>query len=151
MEEHVGEVIRRHRGELGLTQEQLAERAGIAATSVVRLENGDVDRPRASTLTKIAEALGIKPTELLRFVSDTRPPARVEAAPAGPFTAVYERDGDWWIGYVEELPGANAQSETLEECRESLREAVELVLEANRELTRREFEGRDVVREPIGA
>jgi predicted RNase H-like HicB family nuclease len=68
-----------------------------------------------------------------------------------PFTAVFERDGEWWIGYVEELPGANAQGESLQECRESLREAVSLVLETNRELTRREFEGRDVVREPMGA
>ncbi|HEY7985244.1 MAG TPA: type II toxin-antitoxin system HicB family antitoxin [Ktedonobacterales bacterium] len=47
------------------------------------------------------------------------------------FTAVYERDGNWWIGYVEELPGANTQGATLEETRENLREAVELMLEAN--------------------
>ncbi len=65
------------------------------------------------------------------------------------FTAVFEQDGDWWIGYVEELPGANTQGATLEEARENLQEAVQLVLEANRELTRRETEGKDVVREPI--
>ncbi|MGH3086282.1 MAG: type II toxin-antitoxin system HicB family antitoxin, partial [Rubrobacteraceae bacterium] len=58
------------------------------------------------------------------------------------FHAVYEQDGDWWLGYVEELPGANSQERSLEECRESLREAVTLVLEANRELTRTEFEDR---------
>ena len=52
------------------------------------------------------------------------------------FTAVFERDGDWWIGYVEELPGANTQERTLEEARENLKEAVALVIEANRELTR---------------
>ena len=50
------------------------------------------------------------------------------------FTAVFERDGDWWIAYVEELPGANTQGKTLEEARENLKESVALVLEANREL-----------------
>lgn len=65
------------------------------------------------------------------------------------FTAVFERDGDWWIGYVEELPGANTQGRTLDEARENLKEAVSLVIEANRELARRETEGRDVVREEL--
>ena len=50
----------------------------------------------------------------------------------GKLTAVFERDGQWWIGYVEELPGANTQGETLEEARENLVEAVQLVVEANR-------------------
>ena len=52
------------------------------------------------------------------------------------FTAVFDRDGAWWIGYVDELPGANTQGRTLGEARENLREAVALVLEANRELDR---------------
>lgn len=50
------------------------------------------------------------------------------------FTAVYEKADGWYIGYVEELPGANTQGKTLEECRENLREAVGLILAANREL-----------------
>jgi len=54
------------------------------------------------------------------------------------FTAVFEQQGEWWIGYVEELPGANTQGRTLEEARENLREAVQLIIEANRELARRE-------------
>lgn len=148
MEEHVGQVIRRRRGELELTQEQLAEGAGIAPTSVVRLENGEIERPRASTLIKLAGALGINPGELTRFVGTVHRPTAA-AGDVGPFTAVFERDGEWWIGYIEELPGANAQEKTLEEARESLREAVSDVLEANRELTRTEFEGREVVREPL--
>lgn len=65
------------------------------------------------------------------------------------FTAVFERDGDWWIGYTEELPGANTQGATLEEARTNLREAVELVIEANRELARRESAGKAVIREPL--
>lgn len=54
------------------------------------------------------------------------------------FTAVFEQDGDWWIGYVEELPGANTQGHTIEEARENLIEAVQLIIEANRELARRD-------------
>ena len=54
----------------------------------------------------------------------------------GKFTAVYEEDGDWWIAYVEELPGANTQGRTLDEARENLKEAVELVIQSNRELAR---------------
>lgn len=54
------------------------------------------------------------------------------------FTAVFERAGEWWTGYVEELPGANTQGRTLEEARENLKEAVQLVVAANRELARRE-------------
>ncbi len=65
------------------------------------------------------------------------------------FTAVFEQDGNRWIGYVEELPGANTQGETLEEARDNLREAVQLILEANRELARREAEGKDAIREEL--
>jgi predicted RNase H-like HicB family nuclease len=52
------------------------------------------------------------------------------------FTAVFQQEGGWWICYVEELPGANTQGRTLEEARENLKEAVSLILKANRKLTR---------------
>jgi predicted RNase H-like HicB family nuclease len=55
------------------------------------------------------------------------------------FTAVFERDGDWWVGYVEELPGANTQGATLEEARENLKEAVALLLEAGRDITEKRW------------
>ena len=48
------------------------------------------------------------------------------------FTAVIERDGDWYIGYCPEIPGANGQGQTLAECRESIVQAVELILEDRR-------------------
>jgi len=64
-------------------------------------------------------------------------------------TAVFEQDGDWWIGYVEELPGANTQGETLEEARTNLHEALQLVIEANRDLARRAIAGRSVIREDL--
>ena len=62
------------------------------------------------------------------------------------FTAVFEQEGEWWIGYVEELPGVNTQGQTLEEARENLKEAVQLIIEANQELARRETEGRYSIR-----
>jgi transcriptional regulator with XRE-family HTH domain len=148
--EYVGQLIRYHRGRLGLTQEELAEKARVSPATVVRMEAGQIERPRIATLQSFAGALGVDPAEFLQLAARApdEHPEPVEAS-GGTFTAVYQRDGDWWIGYVEELPGANAQERTLEEARESLREAVSDVLEANRELTRTEFEGRDVVREPL--
>ncbi len=65
------------------------------------------------------------------------------------FTAVFEKDGDWWVAYVEELPGACTQGATLEEARENLKEAVQLILEANRELAEKEIAGKQVVKERI--
>jgi transcriptional regulator with XRE-family HTH domain len=146
----IGDTIRFHRGRCEWSQEQLAEKARMAPTSIVRLENGEIERPRIVTLNKIAEALEIDPRELTSFLlrNPPREPS-VEEPIRCTFAAVYQRDGEWWTGYVEELPGANAQERTLQEARESLREAVSDVLEANRELTRTEFEGRDVVREPL--
>ena len=52
------------------------------------------------------------------------------------FTAVFQKVPEGYIGYVEELPGANTQGKTLAEARENLEEAVELVLEANRQLAK---------------
>jgi predicted RNase H-like HicB family nuclease len=65
------------------------------------------------------------------------------------FTGVFEKLGDWYIGYVEELPGANTQGRTLEEARENLREAVQLILMSNRELAENELSGKEVIREEI--
>lgn len=65
------------------------------------------------------------------------------------FTAVFEQDGEWWVAWVEELPGANTQGATLEEARENLKEAVQLIIEANRELARRETQGKSVIREDL--
>jgi len=64
-------------------------------------------------------------------------------------TAVYMKVPEGYIAFVEELPGANTQGDTLEEARENLREAVEMVLEANRELANRSLSGQTVTREPF--
>lgn len=65
------------------------------------------------------------------------------------FTAVFEQINEWYIGYVQELPGANVQERTLEEARESLREVIELILMSNRELAEQELTGKNVIREQI--
>jgi predicted RNase H-like HicB family nuclease len=45
------------------------------------------------------------------------------------FTAIYEKGEKYYIGYCPEIPGANGQGETIEECRESLKEAIKLILQ----------------------
>jgi predicted RNase H-like HicB family nuclease len=64
-------------------------------------------------------------------------------------TAVFRKVPEGYVAFVEELPGANSQGETLEEARENLREAVELTLEANRVLSKESLLGADVIREPL--
>jgi len=65
-------------------------------------------------------------------------------------TAVYIPVPEGYIAFVEELPGANTQGATLDEVRENLKEAVQLVLDANRELSERSLAGRpNVSREPF--
>jgi predicted RNase H-like HicB family nuclease len=64
-------------------------------------------------------------------------------------TAVFMSVPEGYIAFVEELPGANTQGATLEEARENLREAVALVVQANRELAERSLAGRAVTREPL--
>ena len=64
-------------------------------------------------------------------------------------TAVFKKVEGGFIGFVEELPGANTQGTTLEETRENLTEAITLILEVNRQLAEEEIAGAKVIREPI--
>jgi predicted RNase H-like HicB family nuclease len=63
--------------------------------------------------------------------------------------AALQKVPEGYIGFVEELPGANTQGATLDETRENLAEAVTLVLEANRALAEESIEGQDVIREKM--
>jgi len=66
------------------------------------------------------------------------------------FTAVFkEVEEGGYIAFVEELAGANAQGDTLDEARANLREAVELVIEANRQLSTEDLEEDNVIRETL--
>jgi predicted RNase H-like HicB family nuclease len=64
------------------------------------------------------------------------------------FTSVIEKRGKWYVAYVGEIPGVNTQGRTLQEARENLKEALQLILESNRRLKPR---GRSIPvrREPI--
>ncbi len=64
-------------------------------------------------------------------------------------TAVFQKVPEGYIGFVEELPGANTQGATLEEARANLQEAIALVLEANRVLAEELLKGKEVIREPL--
>ncbi|HLC21732.1 MAG TPA: type II toxin-antitoxin system HicB family antitoxin [Candidatus Methylomirabilis sp.] len=64
-------------------------------------------------------------------------------------TAVFQKVPEGYIGFVEELPGANTQGATLEEARVNLKEAIALVLEANRVLAEELLKGKEVIREPL--
>ena len=59
------ETLMRERRRAGLTQEELAEKAGVGIATIARIETGDIDAPRVSTLRKLASALGIEVRDLL--------------------------------------------------------------------------------------
>jgi predicted RNase H-like HicB family nuclease len=64
------------------------------------------------------------------------------------FTSVIEKRGKWFVAYIEEIPGVNTQGKTLAETRRNLKEALTMVIEANRELAARD-RSQDALREPI--
>jgi predicted RNase H-like HicB family nuclease len=66
------------------------------------------------------------------------------------FTAVFQpADEGGYIAWVEELPGANTQGETLDEARENLKDAIELILEVNRERALADVDETIAIREEI--
>ena len=66
----------------------------------------------------------------------------------GNYTAILKQEGEWWIGWVEEVPGVNAQERTKEELMDSLRDALHEALEFNREDARSAAQG-EFVEEPL--
>jgi len=64
------------------------------------------------------------------------------------YTAIIKQDGDWWIGWIEEVPGVNAQEATKAELLESLRVILREALEFNREDARRAAES-GYIEEPL--
>ena len=64
-------------------------------------------------------------------------------------TAIYMKVAEGFIGFIEELPGANTQGATLDDVRENLREAAAMVMEATRLLAQETIGGADVIREPF--
>ncbi len=64
-------------------------------------------------------------------------------------TAVYIEVPEGCVAFIEELPGANTQGDTIEEARENLQEAVAMILEANRELAEKSLAGQKAKKEPF--
>jgi predicted RNase H-like HicB family nuclease len=64
------------------------------------------------------------------------------------FTAIVKQRGDWWIGWIEEVPGVNAQERTKPELLESLRQVLAEALELNREEAR-QAAGGEYAEEPL--
>ncbi len=64
-------------------------------------------------------------------------------------TAVFRKVPEGYVGFIEELPGANTQGATLDEVRSNLKEAAILVLEANRAFMEEELRGQKVIKEPL--
>jgi len=65
------------------------------------------------------------------------------------YTAVIVKEDDMYVAYAEELPGANTQGKTIEEVKINLKEAIELVIEANKELAKKTFSRKKLFREKI--
>ena len=60
------------------------------------------------------------------------------------FTGIFKKSGKWYLGWVEEIPGVNTQGKTLAETKENLREALSLVLEANKILSKQNVKGKTI-------
>src|ERR1700733_7283441 len=65
-------------------------------------------------------------------VGEIRPSMRRRLATSGNYTAIVQQDGEWWIGWIEEVPGVNSQALTREELLENLRDGLEEALAMNR-------------------
>ena len=63
-------------------------------------------------------------------------------------TSIIEKPGKWCVAYVEEIPGVNTEGRTLAEARRNLKEALTLIIEANRSLAAKD-RSPDAKREPI--
>lgn len=66
----------------------------------------------------------------------------------GKLTAVFKKSNNWYLGWIEEIPGVNTQGKTLKETKENLKEALLLVLQTNKKLSRKATRGK-VIRETI--
>lgn len=64
-------------------------------------------------------------------------------------TKIFQKVPEGYIGFVEELPSTNTQAKTLDEARNNLEEAIQLVLEANRFLAKEQLQGQEIIRESI--
>ena len=65
------------------------------------------------------------------------------------YTAYIIKEGKWYAGFIKELPGVNTQGKTIEELRENLKEAIQLILESNEKHLLEEFSGVEYTKEAL--
>jgi predicted RNase H-like HicB family nuclease len=66
------------------------------------------------------------------------------------FTAIIEQDeSGWFVGQIEEVPAALSQGETIDELKANLLDALRLILDTNKEITEKEYSGKDVIIEEL--
>lgn len=65
------------------------------------------------------------------------------------FTAIYKKSGNWYLGWIEEIPGVNTQGKTLQEAKKNLKEALLLIIETNRLLNKQEYGKGKIIKEPL--
>ena len=63
------------------------------------------------------------------------------------FTGIYKKSGGWYLGWVEEIPGANSQGKTLKEVKENLKEALLLILETNKKIQKGDISRGKLIKE----
>jgi transcriptional regulator with XRE-family HTH domain len=68
-----GDMVRAHRGRLGITQEELADRSGVSVRGLGKIEAGRIGRPRPSTVRLLADAFGLSGAERDRFCAAAGP------------------------------------------------------------------------------
>jgi predicted ATPase/class 3 adenylate cyclase len=124
-----GDLLRRYRVAAGLTQEELAERAGLSRRGIADLESGARRRPRRDTVALLATALGVSETERVRFEASARggmerqtaTQSAVSALPSGTVTFLFT-DLEGATLLLQQL-GAARYAEALETVRRLLRAA----------------------------
>lgn len=121
-------------------------RDAVTVTSSDRLRCGDFRGAHASRV----QVTATRRHELFRQLSDNTVLCYKNGMEIR-LTAVYRKFPEGYAAFVEELPGANTQGATLEEARENLKEAVAMVLQANRDLAEESLGGAEVVREALVA
>jgi len=65
------------------------------------------------------------------------------------FTAIYKKTRNWFVAWIEEIPGINTQGKTLKEARDNLQDALLMTLEANREVSRTQLKKSDSTRREL--
>jgi len=78
-----------------------------------------------------------------------RHPNSLQSKPMNTYTGAYQKQGKWYMAWIEEIPGVNTQGETLKEAKENLAEALELVLEVNKEMSRKLMPRRKTIRSRV--